>query len=380
METYDLIIVGAGPAGLTLAERLSNSNLKILLLDKKKGTEDVQYNTSGSFIDPNDWGLPVSILNPIHECHISSKGQSTIKKGQAFVIDRKKLLKFLETKAQKNPNLEICYNSIVKKIKIEENNIVSINYSNNKKDFKVSGKIYADCSGTSVLLGRKIELFPNSTIAVGAEYIVPLKKYPHTTDLFFESELKGGYGAIFPKDQKTAIIGYYTLSKDCFPKVENYLKNMWKMGRVRERCEFSPIEKHIGVLRTGKPLHRFVKNNLVLIGDTALQANPLVGEGIRFVMDSSRIASRWIKESIEKDDLNLLKNYEREWKRKYYRKFKIAFLLQQKMKKYTQNDNKIDFVVKKLDKISDKDFVKLLKGDIGYLFLFKLAIKFFIKN
>ena len=39
-----------------------------------------------------------------------------------------------------------------------------------------------------------------------------------------------------------------------------------------------------------------------------------MGEGIRFVMDSSKIASKWIKESIGNDDLNLLKNYEKEWK------------------------------------------------------------------
>ena len=379
MKTYDLIIVGAGPAGLTLAERLSDSNLKILLLDKKKNAEDVQYNTSGSFIDPNEWNLPPSILNPINRCYFSSNSQHTIKKGQAFIIDRKKLLKFLETKAKKNPSLEISYNSTIEEIKTKENYIINITYTKNKKSFKVSGKIYADCSGTSVLLGRKIELIPNFTIAVGAEYTVPLKKDPHTADLFLGSGLKGGYSVIFPKDKKTAIIGYYTLSKDCFPKVEDYLKKMWKIGRVRERCKFNPIEKHIGVLRTGKPPQRFVKNNVVLIGDTALQANPLVGEGIRFVMDSSRIASKWIKESIEKDDLNLLKNYEKEWKRKYYRQFKIAFLLQQKTTKHTQNDNKIDSIVKKMDKISDKDFVKLLKGNISYFFLLKLRIKSFIK-
>jgi len=380
MENYNLIIIGAGLAGLTLVERLSNSNLKILLLDKKKNAEDVQYITSGSFINPNDWGLPISILNPIHECHIISKNQSAIKNGHAFFIDRKKLLKFLETKARKNPNLEIRYGSTIKEIETKENDIVSITYTKNEKDFKVSGKIYADSSGTSVILGRKIGLAPNPTISVGAEYMVPLKKYSHTSDLFFGSELKGGYGAIFPKDRKTAIIGYYTLSKDCFSKVEKYLKDMWKIKRVRERCEFSPIEKHIGVLRTGGPFNKFIKGNVVLIGDTALQANPLIGEGIRFVMDSSKIASKWVKKSLETNDLNMLKNYEKEWKKKYYRKYKIAFRLQQKMKEYTKDDNKIDFVVKKLDKMSDKNFVRLLSGDISYFFLFKLAVKFFIRN
>jgi len=73
MEDYDLIIVGAGPAGLCLASELSDSNLKILVLDKKKNAEDVHYNTSGSFIDPNEWNLPSDILNPINKiCFFSS--------------------------------------------------------------------------------------------------------------------------------------------------------------------------------------------------------------------------------------------------------------------------------------------------------------------
>lgn len=36
METYDVIIIGAGPAGLKCAEILGNSKLKVLLIDKKK--------------------------------------------------------------------------------------------------------------------------------------------------------------------------------------------------------------------------------------------------------------------------------------------------------------------------------------------------------
>jgi len=35
MNKYDLIIIGAGPAGLTLAKELSETDLKILVLDKK---------------------------------------------------------------------------------------------------------------------------------------------------------------------------------------------------------------------------------------------------------------------------------------------------------------------------------------------------------
>mgnify|MGYP006300762217 CR=1 FL=1 len=44
METHDVIIIGAGPAGLSLASELS-PKLKVLVLDKKRDAEDVQYNS-----------------------------------------------------------------------------------------------------------------------------------------------------------------------------------------------------------------------------------------------------------------------------------------------------------------------------------------------
>lgn len=376
MEIYDIIIVGAGPAGLCLASELANSNQKILVLDKKKNAEDIQYNTSGSFIDPVKWNLPSSILNPINRVYFASKNETAIKQGKAYIINRKKLLNFFENKAKNNNNFKVEYKATITQINLNKKHIKNIIYSKNNVEKSVSAKIFVDCSGTSFILGRKIGLSPSKPIiAVGVEYLVPLKKGVNESDLFVGSNLKGGYGWIFPIDSKTTIIGYGSLSKECFSEVETRLQKMWEIDRVSERCKFKPIKKHIAVLRTGKPLNKFTENNLVIIGDSALQANPLVGEGIRFVMDSAKIAAKYIKASIKNNDLNLLKNYSREWRKKYYRKYKIAYMLQQKIKKYSSDDAKLDYGVKRLNNLSDNEFVKLLSGDLSYLFLFRVFLK-----
>ena len=374
-KEYDIIIVGAGPAGLALAEKLASEDFKILVLDKKKNAKDVQYHTSGSFINPKEWNLPRSILNPISKCYIISKNKGIVKKGKGVIINRQGLLEFLEKRAKKNKNLELCYGVVIKEICATKNRILWIKYLKDKKGFKVSAKIYVDCSGFGVVLGRKINLNPKYVPAIGVEYLVPLKREPDAIDLILGSNLKGGYGWIFPLNKNLAIIGYGTLFKDMFPKVESGLKKMWEIKRVKERCEFKPLEKRIGVLRTGNPPKRLVKNNIILIGDSALQANPLVGEGIRFVMDSARIASKWIKVTLKTKNLKHLKNYEKEWKKKYYKKYKVAFKLQRLMKKITKSDKLIDLVVRAAGKVSEKSGMKILKGDVDYRLVIKIWIK-----
>lgn len=376
VEYYDLIIVGAGPAGLCLTRELSDSNLKILLLDKKKSAKDVQYNTSGSFIKPEEWNIPNHILNPINEVYFGSKNEAVIKKVTAYIIDRKKLLAFFETESKGNKNLKIEYNSIIKEVNFTDKRVNCLVYSKNNVNKKVTAKIFVDCSGISAIFGKKTGIAPvKPIVAVGAEYLVPLKKEYHTADLFMSSNFKGGYGWIFPRDSETAIVGYGTLSKECFSDVEKYLRGMWKIKKVSEKCLLKPLEKRIGVLRTGKPLNKFSENNLLIIGDSALQAHTLVGEGIRFVMDSAKIATKWIKKSLEKDDLSFLENYSKEWKNKYYKQYKIGFWLQQKLKQFSLDDNKLDFGVRRLKKLSDRDFEKLLNGKLSYSFLVKIIFQ-----
>lgn len=376
VDNYDLIIAGAGPAGLCLVRELADSNFRILLLDKKRNAEDVQYNTSGSFIKPDEWKIPNSILNPITKIYFGSYRESVIKNVAGYVIDRKKLLSFLESKSKRNNNLLIKYNSKINEISHDQQGIKHIIYSDGKENIKATAKLFIDCSGISAIFGKRMGIIPDSpTLAVGIEYLVPLIKDFDTADLFMSSSLRGGYGWIFPKDSTKAIVGYGTLSKNCFSGIESNLKGMWAIKRVSERCKLKPLEKNIGILRTGRPLRTFFKNNVLIIGDSALQANTLVGEGIRFVMDSARMAAKWIVKSVQYGDMALLQNYSRDWRKKYHKQYKLGFKLQQILKIISTNDKILDFGVRRLKKLSDYDYQKLLSGDLNYSFLIKLLFK-----
>ena len=374
MELYDLIIVGAGPAGLSLARELAGTDLRILLIDKKKNAEDVQYNTCGSCTDMKEWSLPKEVVNPVNKCHISSRNEHAIKRGSWSVLDRKKLLSFLESQARRNADLKIDYRSTLKKVYSDGRGISNIIYSRDGSNRQVFGRIFADCSGSGALFENEPGFVRQKVVsAMGVEYVVPLKKDPHTADLFVGGSLLEGYGWIFPMDSKTAIVGFGTLCKNLFPKVENGLKAMWKIKRVSERCKLKVLEKNVGILRTGPPLKRYSYKNLIVVGDSALQANPLAGEGVRFAFEASRIASKWIEKAVENDNLGFLRNYDHEWKKRYYGKYELACALQSYARRLTRNDAHLDYCIRLANKIPDKECSRIISGDISFPYLFKIG-------
>ena len=380
---YDIVIAGAGPAGLSLARELADSGLKILVLDKKKSAEDAQYNTLGSLIEPKEWGLPSNILHPVNTLYFASKNQVAIKSvpvNSVNSVNRKKLLSFLERDAKRRGNVKVAYEALIDGVELDAG-VKSIQYTSKGKKKMVKAKIFADCSGVGVVIGGKLGLVPrNPVTAVGIEYIVPLKTEPNTIDLFVGSHFRGGYGWILPINSKKAIVGYGTLDKELFKDVQQLIDEMWNIPRVKERCEFKPLKKEVAVLRTGKPLKKFTQGNVVVVGDSALQVNPILGEGVRFVMDASRMAAKWIKAAIKKGDISLLENYSREWRKKYCKKYELGFKLQELAKKHSKSDGNMDLGVRFLRKNSSKDLYRLISGDISYPFLAKIMGKALIKK
>ena len=369
MQKYDVVIVGAGPAGLIAGREISKAGYKTIILDKKKDYKDVEYHILGSFLNLEEWKLTNNIIaQKLDEVYFSSKNASfrIRKKGVANILDRAKLLRELNNQAIES-GAKVKYGCFVNDAKIKDNNVINLTYNNLNT---ISSKIFVDASSISSILAKKIGLVkPERETALGVELLVPLKTKPRTVDILIGSCFGGGYAHIAPMNEKTAIVGYNTFNKD--KNISLMLKKIFKHPRVKERVEHKIIEQKTSPLQTNL-IKRFCKGNLVVVGDSAGQANPLFGEGVRFVMDSARIASKYIIRSLEENNLNNLKEYQKEWERKYLEKYKCAKFLQNKAKKLTNNDRACDLVAEHLSSFSDNDSLRFYKGDINRFFLLKI--------
>ncbi len=376
INRYDLIIAGAGPCGLTLAWRARESGLKVLVFDKKKESGNIAYNTAGGFIDLKQWDIPEDVAHPITRLYFASKNASIERGGKACMINRRLLLTELEEKCIE-AGVEIRYNTYAKNIDVRDEMITCISLSDNDV---IEAFVYADCSALGHVFNKKLPVYERRPVtAVGYEYVVPLKTDPDLVELYLGSSFKGGYGWLSPLSDDKAIVGCGTLIREDFPKVKEMLDEMMRTERVKKRVDAKPIEAHAGVFNTGSPLKKFHKNNLIIVGDVALQGNPVIGEGVRFVMDAADMASKAVAEAVSNDDLGLLRNYSDAWVRKYYNMFKTGYLIQKWLVWLTQRDEILDKLVRIGDKAGDKTLMTLFRGEADYAFMLKKLPKLLYK-
>src|SRR3989338_764050 len=266
-EHFDLLIVGAGPAGLALAWKAAEKGLRVIVVDKKRSADHAAYLTSGSFIDLQEWGIPAEITQPIDTYYLGSRNAIVTVHSQGRMINRRKLLAFLTQEAERH-GARLLFQSTVTDVRIEREAIRRVTVVSNSDKRDVSATIFADCSGMGRVLERHFQLVPQRRVkqALGIECLVPLRSEPRTIDLYFGSHFGRGYGWLFPLDERTGILGYGTFDRAKFQNIRGLLDRMFEFPRVRAHAEYDVLEVNGGMFRTGMPLRRFHHQNLVLVG------------------------------------------------------------------------------------------------------------------
>ncbi len=376
MDTYDLVVAGAGPAGLTLAWKASEQGVRVLLFDRKKNAGHVSYTTSASYIDLKRWALPDEIAHPITTIHFSSPGAAIRSSTRACVLRRRQLLAELEKRCLGN-GVEIRYGTYARDIDVRDEAIRNVQLSDKSA---VDGAVFADCSGLGNVFNRALPVNTSpATRALGYEHVVPLNSEPEGIDLYMGGVLDGGYGWLFPVDDERAIVGVGTLVPEHFPRIRQMLDLFLKVPRIAERVENNPLESYGGVFQSGMPLKRFHRGNLVIVGDVAFQGNPAAGEGIRYVMDSAEMASRAVTAAVKAQDMSHLGAYSQDWVDKYYSLYRTNYKVQRFLVWLTRQTRLLDFMVRMGNKASDSTVETLVRGEASGAFVLAKLSKLLYK-
>lgn len=337
MANYDVIIVGGGTGGLMLARELGKRKHKTLIIDRKSNLLEFSFNTLGSFMNVKDFGLTENVIaQKIDTAVMYSKNFKHFIKGDAYILDKKlvheELLASLDAQY-----ITIQLDTVVKSIqKNAEGKYTSIV---DKDGTTYEAKIFVDASGTAGVISKEEGLREkNVDLGPGVEYNVKYLGKPNEAHLFFGKEFKGGYGWIFPLKNERAIIGFGTVDKKMFKNLKTILNEIIESPRVKKLVVKDNNLVEGGSLPITPVLTKFVKENLVCVGDSVSQVNPIVGEGYKFIFEAAIMASKAIAASLQQNDLDSLLDYEKVWKQRFLANYNRSKIAQKRMVKLTKSD------------------------------------------
>jgi digeranylgeranylglycerophospholipid reductase len=184
-----------------------------------------------------------------------------------------------------------------------------------------------------------------------------------------------GYAWIFPINKHKVRIGV-GISKpesnaDPLELLDNIinkrLKPLDKMNNIQ------PIEMHYGFIPNEGARNNTVMDGLLLVGDSAGQANPLVLEGIRYAIEFGRLAGNIASESLEYNaSKDYLIKYEEEWKKRIKKQIDAALRVQRRWLEL--DDRGWDEELEIIRDMSIDELLDFIRADFNAKKMLKLAV------
>lgn len=263
----------------------------------------------------------------------------------------------------------------IKKVKFD--NIAILKSTTPYGKVEITANLVIDATGFNSFISRKLGYVPNwNRYGIGAEYECYCDEIdPNTLCLMVGQQYsEAGYAWAFPLSKNRVRIGVGIGRPESYvdplSKLNTILgKNLnplYKLGKIQ------PIELHYGMIPNEGLRRNSVYDNIMLVGDTAGQANPLVLEGIRYAIEFGIFAGKIGSSFIKNKSLDVLKNYEYECKRLIEKKINSALKVQSRW--LNLSDEEWDAEIDIIKDLSIDEFLDFIKSDFSYAKMMKLAL------
>jgi geranylgeranyl reductase family protein len=325
LPTYDVALVGAGPAGTACALALRGSGLRVALLDKSTFPRD---KVCGDAIP----GHALKALGQLDSAYVAALWQlqprdevrrsRLVAPGGASFYLHWKLPTFnsprldfdaaLLALVRQHTSTEILENSALKNLEITADH-ARLHLASGEE---ITASLVVGCDGANSVVGRR--LLPEPRLA-RAHHSAGVRAYfenvaaaeSGTTEFFFSQNHLAGYLWLFPVGAGRYNVGLGMLSE----LVSKHKVDLKKLlldslathpalaGRFREARQLGPVQG-FGLPMGGGRQRPASGARFMLCGDAASLIDPLQGHGIDLAIRSGILAAAQVRACFERQDFS----------------------------------------------------------------------------
>ena len=330
IQNRDVIIIGGGPAGSTVARYAALNGADVLVIDGRDpiGTplqcgELVPSNDEMRRLCPDVPDMDDLFRTPEHAISKRSEKMHIVPPSgkplrfdfEGYVLNRVAHDEFLVELA-KNSGAEFLVDTRVERV--DGNEVIL------KNGGTYSARIIVDAGGHNGPIRR--DYWSEKSTKIPVKFVLMDGNFGDAVELHFGSMAPGGYAWMFPKEHGANIGLGIQRNHSKGRSLNQYAEDF--ISKYNGEIEFNGA----GSLPMSGTIKKFVKNNYMLVGDSAGMVLPSNGAGITIAMIGGRIAGQVIAEHLSTGIP--LEEYEKRWKkqmgkvmRNSKRSFKIGSLV-----------------------------------------------------
>ena len=359
---HEVIIVGAGPGGVTCAWALAQRGIRVLLLEKSRFPRDKICGDalSGKVVsvlrqlDPqaldtlqefspklDSWGIRFIAPNrKVLDVPFKLNIDPTQEAAPGYISKRLDFDHYLLKQLEAFPEITIVEDAGVESIEVGPEGVIVKDQHHTYRSQLVVGADGAQSVVAKQLANFRMEP-QHFSAGIRAYYQGVTGFHSHNfVELHFLKDLLPGYFWVFPLPNGWANVGLGMLSKDISRHKVNLKKKLLEI--VANDPDVSPRFKHaqpVDAIRGfGLPLGSRKRpisgERFLLVGDAASLIDPFSGEGIGNAMLSGKAAAAYIQASLKAQDYSAtyLKAYDREVYKGLWSELRLSRTMQRLVK------------------------------------------------
>lgn len=323
---YDVIIVGAGPAGNMAALRLSSKGLRVAVLDWRYDIGDklctgiVGTECGDTFPIPSHLiyrqANSATFYSPDgREYNVESRGD------QALVVDR---VAYINDIAETAMSAGVSYHlgHRVSGIEMGDTGVqIRVRTSNNSSNFSAKMIILSSGFGSPLLRMAGLKDRSDNNFMTGTQTEVEIDNVSDTEVYVGDHIAPEAFGWVVPLDNSRAHVGLMS-RQPLNGHLDNFRALLKSRGKIRDEIS-TPRRWGIPL----KPIPRTYADRTLVAGDAAGFAKPTTGGGIYYAMLSGQMAAAATLRAFETGDFSAsqLKTYQDDWKKVFGHELKIGY-------------------------------------------------------